>query len=169
MVPSTSAKPVLKALDDIYVDYGQPASRRTDNGPPFDSEVFTEFSKVNGIEHVKTFPYHPQANPAENFMRPLGKTMKAANFNREDKEKALKELLAGYRATPHHATGRSPGDLLFHHGYKKDFPRGPVLSKTQRQQAIEQDQHLKKKKRWKCYYVCIILFIFRVDTVPKTS
>ena len=45
IVPSTAATPVLKALGGIYTDFGQPKSHRTDNGPPFDSEAFKDFSE----------------------------------------------------------------------------------------------------------------------------
>ena len=42
IVSTTSAKPVLNAINDIYTDYGQPLSHRTDNGPPFNSDEFAE-------------------------------------------------------------------------------------------------------------------------------
>ena len=129
IVPSTAAKPVLKELDTIYTNYGQPDSHRTDNGPPFNSEEFALYSKGRGIEHIKTYPYHPSANPAETFMKPLGKAMKAAHYGKGDKEKALRELLSSYRATPHPATGVAPGALLMRSGYKKDFPRKAISEK----------------------------------------
>jgi hypothetical protein len=68
VVPSTSAQPVIQALDNIYTDYGTPSIHRTYNGPPFNSEGFSKFSHNTGITHIKTYPYHPQANPAETFM-----------------------------------------------------------------------------------------------------
>jgi len=100
IVSGTSAGPVLKALNSIYTDYGNPKSHRTDNGPPFDSNAIEEFSKGRDVKHIKTFPYHPQANPAETFMKPLGKSMKIAHYNKQDKSEALNQLLSNYRATP---------------------------------------------------------------------
>ena len=126
IVPNTSAKPVTKALDNIYTDYGQPITHRTDNGPPFNSDEFSRYSNTKGIEHVKTYPYHPQANPAETFMKPLGKAMKAAFYNNSDKDEALNEVLKSYRSTPHPATGEAPGTILFRSGYKSDFPRKEI-------------------------------------------
>ena len=122
IVPNTSAKPVLKAIDSIYTDYGQPLSHRTDNGPPFNSEAFRDYSHSKGIEHVTTFPYHPQANQAETFMKPLGKAMKSAHHNRSDKGTVLNQLLSSYRSTPHPATGEPPGAIMFRNGYKSEFP-----------------------------------------------
>ena len=100
VAPSTAAKSVIKALSDIYTSFGQPESHQTDNGPQFDSEAFNKFLDINGIQHKRTLPYHPQGNLAETFMKPLGKTMKSANLNKGDKEEALNGLLAQYRTTP---------------------------------------------------------------------
>ncbi len=123
VVPNTSATAVTGALSQIYADYGYPLTHQTDNGPPFNSENFATFSAENGIQHVKTHPYHPSGNPVENFMRPLGKTMKAAHSSRGNKDEALNQMLSNYRATPHPSTGIAPGNIMFHSGYRKDFPR----------------------------------------------
>ena len=123
IVPNTSNNAVTRALGEIYADYGQPETHQTDNGPPFNSEAFSRFSKQNGIQHIKTYPYHPQGNPVENFMRPLGKCMKAAHNTKSNKKQALNEMLSSYRATPHPSTGIAPGNIMFRSGYKKDFPR----------------------------------------------
>ena len=142
IVPSTDAKSVIPALDQIYCDYGQPESHRTDNGPPFNSADFERFNNENGIEHIKTFPYHPQANPAECFMKPLGKTMKAAAYNKKDQEKALNTLLSNYRATPHNSTNIAPGAIMFRHGYTKDFPRTEISDKK-----INEGRNLDESKK----------------------
>ena len=34
----------------------------TDNGTPFTSTVFAEFTRNNGIRHVRVSPYHPSSN-----------------------------------------------------------------------------------------------------------
>ena len=153
IVPSTGAKPVLKALDQIYTDFGQPSSHRTDNGPPFNSEEFSNYSVSKGIEHKKTFPYHPQANPAETFMKPLGKAMKSAHHHNNDREAALKQLLQSYRSTPHPATGEAPGSIMMRSGYKTEFPHHE-LSDEATQTAFTQDRtqkfersHALNKKR----------------------
>ena len=145
IVPGTGAKPVLKAMDDIYTDYGQPSSHRTDNGPPFNSQEFANYSRSKGIDHIKTYPYHPQANPAETFMKPLGKAMKSAHYNHENKEDALKALLSSYRSTPHPATGEPPGDVLLRGGYGTEFPR-KSLSDVDVDAAFQRD-HVQRSER----------------------
>ena len=83
IVNSTSGEPVLKSLDNIHSNFGIPTSHRTDNGPPFNSQKFTDFSNSKGIIHNKVYPYHPQANPVETFMKPLGKAMKIAHYQNQ--------------------------------------------------------------------------------------
>ena len=121
LVPSTAAVPVIK--DEIYDSFGNPEVQQTDNGPPFNSAAFGEMSSDQGIEHVRVYEYHPQANPSETFMKPLGKTMKAATMERKDHKQALSQLLSNYHSTPHSATQQAPGDMLFRSGYRTLFPR----------------------------------------------
>ena len=90
VVPNTSARPVLKAIDQIYTDYVKLSSHRTDSGPLFNSEEFVNCLIKKGIDQIKIYPYHPQANPAETFMKPLGKIMKSAPPHKIDKQVALK-------------------------------------------------------------------------------
>ena len=117
LVPNTSNSAVTAALSEIYADFGQPDSHQTDNGPPFNSDAFAKFSQEHGIQHRKTYPYHPQGNPVENFMRPLGKAMKAAHNEKSNKKKALNDMLSSYRATPHPSTGIAPGDMMFRYTF----------------------------------------------------
>jgi len=58
-------------------------------------------------------PLHPSSNPAETFMRPLGKTMKIAHFTKVPEQTALQQLLSNYRDTPHTATSISPASMMF--------------------------------------------------------
>ena len=51
LVKSTAAKDVIPALDKIYTDFGPPCSHKTDNGPPFNSEAFDDYSTQNNIRH----------------------------------------------------------------------------------------------------------------------
>nr|XP_039253147.1 uncharacterized protein K02A2.6-like [Styela clava] len=79
IVNSTAARHVIPAIEETYTYYGQPNTHRTDNGPPFNSREFKEFSDRRGITHQTSYPYHPQANPVETLMKPLGKAMKIAH------------------------------------------------------------------------------------------
>lgn len=145
IVNSTSASHVIPAIEDVYTAYGKPDSHRTDNGPPFNSKEFAKFSQTNAIEHRRVFPYHPQANPVETFMKPLGKALKVANWERQNKQNAINNLLTSYRSTPHPATGETPGNLMFRGGYKQDLSR-KVLSSAEVTAAFQKDQSSKNER-----------------------
>ena len=139
IINKTDTATITETLKEFYDAYGTPATHRTDNGPPFNSKGFVEFSKRQGINHTTSFPYHPQANPVECFMKPLGKAMKVAHHAKKSMRKALGEFLSTYRATPHSATGLAPGDILFRHGYAKDFPRLNGIVEEEVEAALEDD------------------------------
>ena len=77
IVPNTKATSIIPAIDEFYTSYGYPMEHITDNGQPFRSKELVDYSVEKGITHSKSFPYHPQANPSEQFMKPLGKAIKA--------------------------------------------------------------------------------------------
>ena len=136
----TDADNVIAALNEIYATYGTPSITRTDNGPPFNGEKMKTFMSRNSIIHEKNFPYHPNANPVEALMKPLGKAMKIAFREGRNKKQALENFLSSYRATPHSSTGISPGDMLFRHGYCKDFPQTSIVGDEEVKQARMKDQ-----------------------------
>ena len=163
ILEKTDAQGVTKALSEFYTQYGTPIIHRTDNGPPFNSEEFSEFSRQRGVKHEKSFPYHPQANPVECFMKPLGKSMKIAYHNDQDSEEALNEFLAAYRATPHSSTGIAPGYILFRHGYGRDFqktdtPDNDPIRKaldTERKTRAMRDDEINNTRREEQYQIGI--------------
>ena len=139
IIPSTSSSKVIPALHDIYINYGYPTTHLTDNGPPFNSTEFITFSKNSDIHHQTIYPYHPQANPAEHIMKPLGKALKAVHFNGQPSENVLNDFLVGFLTTPHVTTGVSPADFLFRDGYRANFQCQPPLSYRQVERAKMQD------------------------------
>ena len=145
LVSSTSAKQVLPALGEIYDNYGNPNVQLSDNGPPFNSSEMDKFAEKRDITLKKTPPLHPQSNPVETLMKPLGKTMKIAVQNKTRKDVVLAKFLSNYRDTPNPATNIAPGARLFRDGYRSTFPRKQVTDE-EIQQAIERDQKLKAKR-----------------------
>ena len=143
LVSSTSAEQVLPALSDICDSYGNPAKLISDNGPPFNSRAMDGFARKRGIQLQKIPPLHPSSNPAETFMRPLGKTMKIAHASHTREDEALQTLLSNYRNTPHPATGISPASMLFRDGVRSVFPR-QVASEKEVQAARTRDLDQKK-------------------------
>ena len=126
LVRSTKAESVLPALADIYDAYGNPELQISDNGPPFNSHKMVEFANERDIALRHTAPYHPNANPAETCMKPIGKAMKMCHYNKESEKEALQKVISSCRQTPHVATGIPPGSRMFRDGMRSQFPRKGV-------------------------------------------
>ena len=73
---------------------------------------FAEFTKKNGIRHIKVFPYHPSSNGlAERAVKTFKEGIKKSG-NFQSIECCVARVLFQYRITPHSTTGVSPAELL---------------------------------------------------------
>ena len=126
IIKSTKADHVIPALAEIYDTYGNPDVQLSDNGPPFNSTAMKTFTEDRSIIQKKIAPLHPQANPVENFMRPLGKTMKIATYKKANQKETLTQFINNYRSTPHPATGIPPAQMLFRDPPNAAFPRKEI-------------------------------------------
>lgn len=109
----TTASSVIKELSAIWARFGLPKQVVSDNGPPFFSEEFDRFLKLNGIQHTFSAPYHPSSNgAAENAVKVCKRAIKKALRANEDVHSALCRFLLAYRNTEHYTTGDSPARLL---------------------------------------------------------
>lgn len=59
---SITSETTISRLRSIFATYGLPQQIVTDNGPTFTSEAFKELTKLNGIKHTFSAPYHPSSN-----------------------------------------------------------------------------------------------------------
>ena len=126
LVRSTKASNVIPVMTEIYNNFGNPEIQLSDNGPPFNSAAMDQFCKSRNIETEKIPPLHPSANPAETFMKSVGKTMKIAHQHKQGEAAALSNLLNNYRNTPHPATRITPNDMFFRDSPQSIFPRKKV-------------------------------------------
>ena len=94
LVPSTSAKSVIPVLDKIFSKFGIPEVN-SDNGPPFNSWDFHEFSKYLNFHHRRVTPLWPRANgEVERFMGTVEKIIQAASIeNKNWKQEVYKSLM----------------------------------------------------------------------------
>jgi hypothetical protein len=58
----TNGEAVIRQTKKWFSVYGIPEQLTSDNGPPWNGQEFTEFSKTYGFKHTTTSPTHPQAN-----------------------------------------------------------------------------------------------------------
>ena len=74
----------------MFAIYGIPEEVKTDNGTPFQSDVFARFSIEKGFIYRKVTPLWPEANgQVENFMKNIGKVAKTAHVSGKNWKKEL--------------------------------------------------------------------------------
>jgi len=79
----------------------------------FISEEFVNFTKLNGIKHIKSAPYHPSTNgAAERLVQTFKKSMKAGEHDGHTHAQRLASFLLSYRSTPHSTTHETPSELF---------------------------------------------------------
>ena len=109
MSSSTSTATIAK-LSQTFATHGLPYTLVSDNGTPFTSEEFQNFCRCNGMNHVRSSPYHPASNGlAERAVQTLKNTLKKTGGNLEDR---VTDFLTRYRLTPQGTTGQAPAELL---------------------------------------------------------
>ena len=106
IVRSSRAQYVLPASGEIYRNFGNPECHKCDNGPPFNGQEFHNWSTKQVIKIKASYPYHPQGNEAECFMKPLKKAIQIRLEKRHPIQEIIDELLHDYRSTPHSDTWR---------------------------------------------------------------
>nr|CAI5833256.1 unnamed protein product [Callosobruchus analis] len=115
MGKGTSLEPTIEKLKCTFSVMGLPDIIVSDNGPPFNSGEFTKFCHDNGIEVIKTPPYHPQSNGCverhlQNVKDALNKYLLSKSTLKIDQR--IVNFLFSYRNTPT-SCGMSPNEIIF--------------------------------------------------------
>lgn len=106
----------IRILRGLFARLGMPNALISDSGTPFVSAEFEEFCTRNGIEHIRTPPYHPQSNGrAARFVDTLKRGLKKISEGRRYTQEALDLLLLTYRSTRNSQieNGKSPAEIMF--------------------------------------------------------
>ena len=147
IIKSLSAKTVIPCMDKVFSSRGIPEKVKTDNGPPFQSEEFSNFARELGFLHRKVTPYWPEANgQAENFMKNLGKTVKSAQLEGKPWKQELYRFLRNYRATPHTSTGIAPATALNGYPMKTKLPE--IITHEEKSNIRQSDSVSKQKMKY---------------------
>ena len=113
IVSNSTSYMTIEHLRTLFATHGIPEVVVTDNGTPFTSTEFSDFTRKNGIRHVRVSPYHPSSNGlAERAVKTFKEGMKKAS-NTGSIESQMARMLFQYRITPHSTTGVTPAELLF--------------------------------------------------------
>ncbi|XP_040172372.1 uncharacterized protein K02A2.6-like [Anopheles arabiensis] len=113
---SISANATVTMLRGLCVRFGMPNTIVSDNGRQFTSAIFADFCNTNGIEHIKTAPYHPQSNgQAERFVDSFKRALKKIKVGKVSLQEALDTFLLTYRSTPNKQLEgmRTPAEVMF--------------------------------------------------------
>ena len=90
----TKFSSLLPQLEDAFSMYRIPESITSDNGPPYNSDAWADFTKSQGFRHRRTTPLHPEGKGlAERFMGVLVKTIHTAQVDGVDPRQAIKRRL----------------------------------------------------------------------------
>ena len=123
---------------------------RTDNGPPFQGEDFSSFSKDLGFKHCRITPMWLQANgEVERFMDTMLKAIRTAHIEQKHWKQELYRFLRQYRATPHSTTAVAPAEALNNRRFRKQLPQLPTndaRSFPNTQSKIQQNDELGKQR-----------------------
>ena len=107
MIPSSSAtsEETIEKLRTVFANFGLSEQIVTDNG-----SVFT----TNGIQQIRTAPYHPASNDqAERTVQTFKTTLNKMLNEKGTINQKVQRFLMAYHTTPHSATNCTPAELLF--------------------------------------------------------
>ena len=152
-MPSTTAAKTITALRKVFSSHGIPEEIVSDNGPQFASSEFAEFTKLNGIKHIRVSPYHPSSNgEAERFVRTFKEAMKAGRNDGLTLSHQLACFLLTYRTTPHSTTGVPPSELLMgrHLRTRWDLLKPDIRKSVQENQEKQKERHDRHARR-RCF------------------
>ena len=97
---TTTSTATIRELNRIFSRYGFPKMLVSDNGTQFTSKEFTGYCQQNGIQHIRTPPYHPQSNgQAERFVDTFKRSCQKLRGEGATTE-VLEKFLLTYRTTP---------------------------------------------------------------------
>ena len=136
----TTSRCVISHMSSIFTRYGIPELIVSDNGPLYSSEIFKEFARNYGFEHITSSPHYPQAN---------GEADRAVQTIKGLLKKAADPYLAMlvYRSTPL-ALGYTPSELLMCRKLRTTVPISRELRKPSvpnYRDIVERD--MKEKQR----------------------
>nr|XP_061795480.1 uncharacterized protein K02A2.6-like [Nerophis lumbriciformis] len=150
IMKSTTSEKAIEKLGEMCSRFGAP-ELVSDNGPQFVSKEMVEFLQANGVQHIKSAPYHSATNGlAERFVQTLKHALKASQ-GQSTLHQRLHEFLLKYRTSVHATTKVSPASLMFSREIRTgmDLLKSPTLSEIvqmdQRKQVKYRDLHSKNR------------------------
>ncbi len=107
IIPMKSATSftTITALRGMFARFGVPEQIISDNGSQIYSDEFELYTKVNGIRHIRSAPYHPSTNGlADRTVPSFKNAMKSAKATESTINLCLDRYLIAYRNAIHNPT-----------------------------------------------------------------
>ena len=108
---------ITAELSKIFTSFGWPKSIRTDGGPQFRQE-FTNFCKLNSIQHELASAHNPESN---GLAEAAVKSLKAIVTRSHTEKASLEDAIAAWRNMAR-AYGISPSQLFFNRLPRQKLP-----------------------------------------------
>ncbi|XP_035899336.1 uncharacterized protein K02A2.6-like [Anopheles stephensi] len=159
-----TAKTTIRILREIFSRFGMPNVLVSDNGTQFTSTEFELFCTINGIEHLRTAPFHPQSNgQAERFVDTFKRALRKMEGEAGSVQEAVDIFLMTYRSTPHKLLERnqSPAELMLGRRLRtcmellrptmnvsSGVKVGEPLRKYERNDLVYAKQYYRNKWKW---------------------
>jgi hypothetical protein len=139
---NTTSATTIQKLRQSFATHGLPDVLVTDNGPNLVSAEMQDFLNKNGIQHIRTAPYHPASNgQAERAVQTIKRSL--ARQQGGTLEERVARFLLAYRTTPHATTGEPPCQLLMGRRLQSllDRVRPDLPVKVGQRQAQQKQSH----------------------------
>lgn len=146
----TDTSNTIKALEGIFKIWGRPAVIQTDNGPPYQSQKFSDHWESVGVRHLKVVPLSPWMNGmVERANKHIIKAVQAATLTKENWRDAVQNHLHKYNnLIPHSTTGATPFELMTGRVFRSGLHRNPKRSfhsENTHEEVAERDRCAKEK------------------------
>ena len=115
-MPNMEAATVTRIIvEQVIARFGVPYTIHSDQGPQYESQLFSQMCQLQGIKITRTTPYHPKSDGmVERFNKALASMLRAkVGDNQRDWDTHLPYLLIAYRSAEHETTGCTPNALMF--------------------------------------------------------
>ena len=145
---TTTTTATVGLLRAMFARYGLPRFVVSDNGPQFTAKEFAEFLAENGVQHIRSAPYHPATNGmAERFVQTFKQALRSGEQDQGDLKQKLARFLMMYRTTPHSTTGISPAELFLN---RRPRTRLDVMKPATGDQVFQKQMEQKKFHDKRC-------------------
>ncbi|KAF7646573.1 hypothetical protein LDENG_00185510 [Lucifuga dentata] len=134
---STTTEKTIEKLGEIFSHFGSPLQLVSDNGPQLVSQEMSAFLQANGVQHIKSAPYHPATNGlAERFVQTMKYALKTSQ-GQGTLHQCLHRFLLTYRNT-------APAHLLLNRDLRTAFD---LLKPSLVKDTVQQQQEKQVKQR----------------------